>query len=323
MAGRPEGFRHEALLHAGGEEFLEAAVPFVQEGLEAGERIMLALTPPKLELLRRELSAAEAARVAFVDMHALGANPGRIIPAWRDFLAAEGCHGDPARGIGEPVWPGRSPAELVECHRHEALLNLAFAAAPAFSLMCPYDTEALAAEVIEEAQRNHPVLREGAVERPSSCCRDLAAVAAPFAKPLPNPPAEAVAVPFDVGTLSAVRRLVETRARAEGLRPPHSEDLVLAVNEVVTNSVRHGGGSGTLSAWSESGSLVFEVRDEGHIEHALAGRRRPAAGEPGGYGLWLANQVCDLVQLRTFPGGNVVRLHMRRASGLATRPSSP
>ena len=31
---------------------------------------------------------------------------------------------------------------------------------------------------------------------------------------------------------------------------------------------------------------------------------------PSGFGLWLVNQLCDLVQLRTFPWGSVVRLGM-------------
>ena len=35
------------------------------------------------------------------------------------------------------------------------------------------------------------------------------------------------------------------------------------------------------------------------------------AALPEGHGLWLANQVCDLVQVRSFPTGTVVRLHLR------------
>ena len=59
--------------------------------------------------------------------------------------------------------------------------------------------------------------------------------------------------------------------------------------------------------------LICEVRDGGRIDDPLAGRRRPSAAQVGGYGLWLANQVCDLVQLRSVPQGMVVRVHMRRS----------
>ena len=86
---------------------------------------------------------------------------------------------------------------------------------------------------------------------------------------------------------------------------------MLAVNEIATNSIRHGGGSGTLRVWLEAGVLICEVRDSGHLDDPLAGRRRPSPSDYGGRGLWLANQVCDLVQLRSFPQGSAVRLHMR------------
>ena len=60
-------------------------------------------------------------------MAEIGANPACIIPAWRDFVDECAEAGRAIRGIGEPIWADRSPAELVECQRHESLLNLAFA----------------------------------------------------------------------------------------------------------------------------------------------------------------------------------------------------
>ena len=61
-------------------------------------------------------------------------------------------------GIGEPVWPGRSDAELVECSRHESLLNLAFDGGRPWRLLCPYDSVQLTPSVLAEACRNHPHL---------------------------------------------------------------------------------------------------------------------------------------------------------------------
>jgi len=89
-------------------------------------------------------------------------------------------------------------------------------------------------------------------------------------------------------------------------------DLVLAVNEVATNSVLHGGGDGTLLVWSEGATLVCDVRDSGSFDHPLAGRERPRPDRVGGHGLWLANQLCDLVQIRSTEGGVAVRLHLSR-----------
>jgi hypothetical protein len=73
-------------------------------------------------------------------------------PVALEFVGAAG--GRPVRGSGEPIWPERTAAELVECERHESLLNLAFAGAPAWWLLSPYDTEALSAAIIDEARRS-------------------------------------------------------------------------------------------------------------------------------------------------------------------------
>ena len=109
------------------------------------------------------------------------------------------------------------------------------------------------------------------------------------------------------------------RAAAAGLDAARTADLVLAVDEVATNSLRHGGGRGTLRIWQDADALVCEVRDAGRIEDPLAGRVRPPLDRDGGRGLWLVNQLCDLVQLRTLPTGAVVRLHVCRAAGSRSR----
>jgi anti-sigma regulatory factor (Ser/Thr protein kinase) len=88
-------------------------------------------------------------------------------------------------------------------------------------------------------------------------------------------------------------------------------DLVTAVNEVATNSIRHGGGGGLLRVWHEVDRVVCEVSDKGRIEDPLADRRLPVTRSGRGYGLWISNQLCDLVQLRSTPRGSIVRLHMR------------
>ena len=131
--------------------------------------------------------------------------------------------------------------------------------------------------------------------------------------PLPDPPPNAARIDFDSDRLSEVRKLVTQLADQHGLGAEAVEGLVLALNEVATNSVRHGGGRGVVRAWVTPASLVCEVRDEGVIADPLVGRFRPGPTQGGGFGLWLANQLCDLVQVRSSGQGSVVRLHMRLA----------
>ena len=303
-------YRHEAFFYATEEDFVDGCASFVEAGLAAGEPTLVVLGARKLDLLRERLGA-RTEEVQFADMAKVGANPARIIPAWREFVDRHAGSARRLRGIGEPIWAARSPAELVECQRHESLLNLAFADTPGFYLMCPYDTAALDAHVLDEACRSHPHLVSDGTAAQSDRYRDLELVAAPFDDPLPEPAMRPDARVFQAGTLVAMRQLVSGHARAAGLGSEAIEDLVLAVDEVATNSVIHGGGGGILRVWPEGDALICEIQDKGRIEDPLAGRREPAAGQPGGYGLWLANQLCDLVQVRTSPNGSAVRLHMR------------
>jgi anti-sigma regulatory factor (Ser/Thr protein kinase) len=299
------------MFYAGDEAFVDGALAFIREGLEAGEPILVVVGRAKLDRLHEELGDDDGGRVGFADMATVGANPARIIPAWRDFVTGHAAPGRRLRGIGEPIHPGRSAAELVECHRHESLLNLAFADTPGFHLLCPYDTAALAPDVIDQATANHPYIRQNGVERESARYEGLEPIEAPFAAPLPAPSVRPRELAFRRGSLRTVRSFVSGCASSAGFGAAKLGDLLLAVTEIASNSVRHGGGEGRMRVWREGRVLICEVQDAGRIDAPLVGRERPADGQIGGYGLWLANQVCDLVQVRSFAVGSVVRLHMR------------
>ncbi len=159
-----QSYRHEALMWSDAREFTSVLVPFIEEGLSAGEPVMVAMIREHANWLRGALGAA-ARKVKFVDMAVLGRNPARIIPAWQSFLDDHSADGKPVRGIGEPIWAGRRPEEVLECQLHEALLNVAVDPKTPFWLICPYDVRGLDAEVIEEAHRSHLTVVEGSNPR--------------------------------------------------------------------------------------------------------------------------------------------------------------
>ena len=298
------GFRHEALFYRGEDEFLAGTAPPVIETLDAGGAVLVAVPRSRAATLRAELG--EASAVEFADMEELGRNPGRIIPAWREFAARHAGRDAPALGIGEPIWAGRSSAEIVECERHETLLNLAFQSAPAWTLLCPYDAERLPPEVVDAARRNHPhVIEDGRHERSDAFRRAI-----PGPDPLPAPE-RAEELELTAGRLSSMREHVARRAREAGLGEGRTADLVLAISELAANSLRYARDRATLRTWQDHGTLVCEVADHGHIADPLAGRSLPGPDEPDGRGLYLVNQLCDLVQLRSSPEGSVIRVHMR------------
>jgi anti-sigma regulatory factor (Ser/Thr protein kinase) len=274
-----------------------AVVPFVREGVERGEPTMVAMPPDRLDLLRADLGT-QADDVTWVDMVEMGRNPARIIPAWREFLAEH--DGEVVRGVGEPAWAGRSEIELAEAALHESLLNVAFEDGPPLQLLCPYDAEALPLAVLTEARRTHPEEEQYAGHQHAQYV---------FTRPLPAPPRGALGLPFEGSMLATVRHVVRIEAERVRLHPSTADDLVLAVHELAANSVQHGGGSGSLLVWDGAGSLVVEVQDRGHIDDVLVGRGAIELASEQGRGVWLANQLCDLVQVRSGSHGTQVRVH--------------
>jgi anti-sigma regulatory factor (Ser/Thr protein kinase) len=310
-ASAQRGFRHEALLHRGIAGFLEGTVPYLRDGLEAGEPMLVVVRAAHIAALRSAMGT-DADGIHFADMAVAGHNPARIIPAWRDFLDEHGGGTRPVRGVGEPIWADRPVDELVESQRHEMLLNVAFAESGRWTLLCPYDLDALPAEVIEEAERSHPYVIEGGEHRASSACLALDDMAGPFDVDLPPAPIDARPYVFRrPDSLAGLRMLVTQLALRAGFDRETAGALVLAAKEAATNCLRHGGGEGILRMWRDHDTLVCELRDTGHLADPLAGRVRPDHDQCGGRGLWMANQLCDLVQLRTTAAGNVARLHLR------------
>ena len=303
----PVGFCHEALLYSSVVEFVAATTSFLRAGVAADDAMMVAVDRSKIDVLRGELSG-DADGIFFVDMADIGRNPATIIPAWRDFVDAysDGARG--LRGIGEPVWPARTVDELSECHQHEALLNLAFDADVPFHLLCPYDASALGPAALETAWRTHPQVATASGTRASEQFDGNDLMSSLFGSPLPSPPADAAMLAFERGGLKDCRDFVARHAAA--LPADRAADLAVAVSEITTNSVLYGGGEGVLRLWHDRGTVVCEVADHGRITDPLIGRRRPDGGHAGGRGLWLANRLCDLVQVRSGEQGTVVRLHV-------------
>jgi anti-sigma regulatory factor (Ser/Thr protein kinase) len=220
----------------------------------------------------------------------------------------------PLRYVGEPIWPGRSSEEIREATRHEALINLAWPDAD-IRVLCPYDAEHLDDGVLLDAEHTHPgVVREGRLA--ASSAYEDGALPAGCDLPLSEPPVDAVARDFEISDLGRLRDWVAAHAVASGLNRDRVAGVVTAVNELTSNTIRHAALHGTLRFWTTPREVIFEVEDAGHIADPLVGRRRQAMGT-GGLGLWMVNQLCDLVEVRTSAGGTTVRAHSR----LAVSPS--
>ncbi|MFE2147014.1 anti-sigma factor RsbA family regulatory protein [Streptomyces sp. NPDC059456] len=343
----PGDFVHPALFYQGEAEYLAGVGGFVRAALAADEPVFVAVPGPRMDALRESLDAG-AAGVSWADMRQLGRNPGRILAALQDFADRQGDR--PARIVGEPIWPGRTQAEVLEATRHEALINTAFAGRRA-TVLCPYDVLGLPSPVVSDARRTHPTVMADGKSLPSPEYADPASVGADCDRPLPEPDGGAPALAYGVGQLGEVRAYTEAWARGTALGAARRGDLILAVSEAAANSLAHGGGSGSLRLWSSAGAgegAVFRERGPrggpqaggtapppgggagsrgggpragggaraappagGRLADPLAGRRRPSlASVDGGRGLWMIHQLCDLVEIRSSGSGLTLRMHM-------------
>src|SRR5690606_37407459 len=129
-----------------------------------------------------------------------------------------------------------------------------------------------------------------------------------FAAPLTAPPDDVFCYDYFEATVGATRYYVGRHSRQHGVAEARVDGLVQAASEIAANSIRHGGGFGRLAIWADAGALIVQLTDAGHIVDPLAGRLAPPPEALDGRGLHLANQLCDLVQLRSSPEGTVVRL---------------
>lgn len=303
----PDPFTHLCLLYRDTDDYLAAALRFVRAALAAGQPVLVAVPQAGLELIQRGLGAG-AAGAEFVDMTVHGRNPGRILPSL--LLAFAGRHpGSRVHILGEAIWPGRSLVEYPACATHEALINAAFTGRDA-AILCLYDVRRLPPAAIADAYRTHPALVEGGAVRPSPGYVGEADAVGAFNQPLPPPPAGSASFRYaGLSDLVAIRRFVTAHAAPAGLPADRVSDLVIAVNELATNTLDHTGAGGRVTVWAEPGVLACEVSDDGYLADPLAGRVPRDPTEPRGRGLLLVNELCDLVRVHTRPGRTTIRLH--------------
>lgn len=146
---------HQALLYEGSEEFAEGAGQFLLEGVEQSEASIVITNKRNLKVLRRWLGGA-ADHVELMDSAGRLTSPEAATESFRQFLTAKLQEGAVwVRVVGEPIWDGRSPAEVRLWTRHESLINLVFAGSP-LSMLCCYDVSAIDPAIVREAHVTHP-----------------------------------------------------------------------------------------------------------------------------------------------------------------------
>lgn len=296
---------HAAFFYQGDDDYLDTLMPFIREGVDHDEPVLVAVPSGKLELLRRALGA-DLPGVTLSDMATVGGNPARTFTVFADAAAA--APGTRLRMIGEPVWPGRPADAYPACVENETLWNTAFANYDVVTL-CPYDAARLSAPVLADARATHPLIWNDGEAVGNAEYEGEHALARCHEELWTDPAAARFGVhaPADLGP---ARAFALAQARALGLPADRMADLQLIVGELTTNSLRYTCGGCTLALWATSHGLVCEVRDGGRLDDPLAGRRSAPPHSPGGRGLLLVNAMADLVRIQRMPDATVIQAHL-------------
>jgi len=300
--------RHAGLLYATPAEFAAGVTEFVQAAARVGDPVLVACVGASRDVLRPWLDGHDEL-VTWGDMRSMGLNPARLIDSIHLFASQH--RGRAIWCVQEPAWPSRTPEELREVIRHEALVNLALADVPV-SVLCPYDMQ-FGDGLIASVERTHAELTRGGRRGPSSTYV-AGTVPEECDLPLSTPPAAAEILQYR-DDLAGVRNFAASRAQRAGLPPRRVGDLIIAVGELAANTLAHTSGPGTVTLWTTRSEIICQVSDSGQITDPLAGRlKRDPVAAGGGRGLWVVQQVCDLVEIRASPAGTAVRLHMHLRS---------
>ena len=256
----------------------------------APERDALIVVPASEEL-RRPAVRLQTLRRA-VDVHlAAGAERVRIVSAL------------PTTGDDPVSWQPWA--------RYEAYLDVALVHCPIWQL-CLFDERTAGPLALAHALRCHTHLataRDGHQEvadrpPPSELLDELLFVDEPATGP--GPPLAQLVDPSP----TSARHLARDLAAAALLDGDDADGLVSAVSEIVTNAHLHGRGPVELCAWRADSEVVVTVTDRGDGPSDPTVGLAPAVRRPGegGFGLWIASQVCRSVTLHRQPGAFAVRL---------------
>lgn len=284
---------HMIYPYAGAQQYLEGSCAYIEAARAADAAVVIAAPPEQRAALAERLGDTQA--VEFLDTAALGRNPARLLDAWQQHFDRHAEHGRAVHGINDTAPAAADTRYSGEARYTEWLLNRAFTSTDTWSLLCPIDTATHPAPQVQALARCHPMVWNGTTHTP------FVDYLTDHYTPdeLPDPPPDAQHLSYRLDDLSHLRATVTAFARRHALPAARTSDLILVTSELATNSIRYGGGHGTLHAWRQGDALACEFHDRGVISDPLAGRRRPAANQLAGRGLWFVNQLCDLVQLRS------------------------
>jgi anti-sigma regulatory factor (Ser/Thr protein kinase) len=295
-------FRHGALVYASKDEYVEWAVPFLKEGLEAGEAAIVAHTKTGMALMREALGP-DAAHVTFVDVSSAYTRPARTLASYHRVFVEQLRERASLRAVAD-VQFGLDPGEWDLWTGYEGVFNRCFSHVPAW-VVCTYNATGTPDPIIDGVWRTHPEVaadhswtESERYEDPDSLLRALT----------PEPMALSGLRPIDFGRdLEEFREQLARELIAEKVSRARALDMLVAATEIAMNALEHGGGVEEVRVGRAEGRFVCEIVDRGPgFDDPAAGYLAPRPGV--GRGLWVARQLTWQIELFASVDGFTARI---------------
>ncbi|MDY7102327.1 MAG: sensor histidine kinase [Actinomycetota bacterium] len=298
------GYVHEHAIYDTDDELVDIVVPFLRDGIAAGEPTIVGGSARTVRLIRRAVGDLAVQFVPRGDPRER--RPGPTLRAYHsiftDLVAAGATR---VRVVGDVPHPGVG-ADWHGWFRHEAAANVAFAPLPVWGI-CHYDTRITPAAVLDDVRCTHPFAadRTGGHNPEPGFVEPGAFVAGHPLRRAPSlrasDPDHELEDPSPAELRAAVRRMAD-----DVLARGAIDDLPLAATEILANALEHGRSPTVARLWVGSNDVVVGVADAGPgPSDPLAGLVPPPPGRPGGRGLWIAHQLCTDVRFTDRPGFEV------------------
>lgn len=287
------------------DELAQSLAPVLRAHLEAGQRVVVNIRGEQIAPLSATLGDA-AGRIEWTDTYAWVPHPARRLHAIEELIEKQ--RSPASQGVlfvGECAWP-RSPVALVrEWERFDVVLSETLTGAPA-SMLCLYDASMLAPSIIERARLTHPQ---------HGCGRTIANPRfTDTVNALNGLAPQDLEVPERAPRLShvkearAARVFVSECLKHTDLRYDQRDDLVVVTSELVANSLKATADEISVAVWESDDGVAVQVDDDGQgINDPFAGYHRPVREATSGRGLWMARQLCDVIEISSRPHRTAVR----------------
>jgi len=307
------GHFHEAGFYSSDAELRALIVPFAEEGIAAGEPVIIGYDGRKNALIRSWLTDPSA--VTFPADSGVYATPARAIAAYRRLFELH-----VAQGAGQIRITGELPnlgsgGIFDGWDRYESAVNTVWQDFPVWGL-CLYDTATAAPAVRDVVERTHPrIVSPSGVRRANDRFQEVADFEA--LPPVPDPLEQTTPVIELVDRSAAeARRALALIGRGQ-VTGTILDDLLLGVSEAVSNALIHGRPPATVRIWAAPDRIVVSVHDHGRGPADPLAGLVPAASNAAtlGLGLWLIHQLDIDVALKHAEDGFTVRLRGGTTTG--------